>query len=126
MLRVSIPQPIVVTEHVFTTVFDSCANPIVARLLGCSEGYPGLIHNEHGLACRHFSQQSPQRMKLIAIVKAEQMPSGKDVLQLGNEYKSIATKLMGYDDMVDMVDDVFEIEWNSFVCEQLIAANELP
>jgi hypothetical protein len=89
----------------------TCGNPIVGKLIGCCRGVSGLMHDEHSILCTGFTNQSPQRIAMIAAYTASQMMSGEQIIHLN--YKKEACFVMKIDEIQD--DNLFFTAWDSFV-----------
>jgi len=89
----------------------SCDQLHIKALLGCSDGVPGLMQSEHSMLCREFYSQSPQRLHMIAVHIADQMPTGSMVNYLGLQEEACHIMNSMY------TPDTFEAEWNEFVAK---------
>ena len=119
------PYPFMNSIDLMDTSVISCSNPVIGFLLGCTQGVPGLMHNEHGISCIHATEMSPQRLKACVQYTASLMPQGSQICTMDPIYKQVACSLMKIGHANHVSDDDFEIEWNSFVADQMIQADEL-
>lgn len=110
-LTVTIPIDIPFTPRESDTDTISCRKPIIGKLIGCCRGVPGLMHDEHSILCTGFTNQSPQRISMIALYTASQMMPGEQIIHLN--YKKEACLVMKVDEIQD--DNLFFTAWDAFV-----------
>jgi hypothetical protein len=99
----------------------SCTDETICYLIGCCKGVPGIMASEHSLLCVNFYSQSPQRIKMVAQYCASKMPSGAEII--AQQYKTEACEIMNMEHL--MTNEMFEIEWNSFVSDQMRKADAM-